>query len=163
MPPFQLAVPTFAFPRPILTLSPRFSAGKPRPQSDLDCIKFLCKDLWTLLFKKQIDNLKTNHRGIFVLTDNRFQPLSRMSVDRRAGAKALEESLARAQLVSANLVPISRALIWKRLLMNMQYLYFPGGVVRGALSGLGIEATVLAESTEIPTATFQIKTKGAKA
>jgi hypothetical protein len=78
----------------------RFSAGKPRPQSDLDAIKFLCKDLWTLLFKKQIDNLKTNHRGIFVLTDNRFQPLSRMSVDRRAGPKALEESLSRAQLVS---------------------------------------------------------------
>jgi trafficking protein particle complex subunit 6 len=78
----------------------RFSAGKPRPQSDLDAIKFLCKDLWTVLWKKQIDNLKTNHRGIFVLTDNRFQPLSRMSVDRRAGAKALDESLNRAQLVS---------------------------------------------------------------
>ena len=25
-------------------------------------IKFLCKDLWTILFRKQIDNLKTNHR-----------------------------------------------------------------------------------------------------
>ena len=25
-------------------------------------IKFLCKDLWTLVFRKQIDNLKTNHR-----------------------------------------------------------------------------------------------------
>ena len=81
-------------------ISCRFSAGKPRPQSDLDAIKFLCKDLWTLLWKKQIDNLKTNHRGIFVLTDNRFQQLSRMSVDRRAGPKALEESLNRAQLVS---------------------------------------------------------------
>ena len=93
-------------PRSILNMpsnaktSCRFSAGKPRPQSDLDAIKFLCKDLWTLLWKKQIDNLKTNHRGIFVLTDNRFQPLSRMSVDRRAGPKALEEGLNRAQLVS---------------------------------------------------------------
>lgn len=25
-------------------------------------IKFLCKELWTLVFRKQIDNLKTNHR-----------------------------------------------------------------------------------------------------
>jgi len=25
-------------------------------------IKFLCKDLWMLVFRKQIDNLKTNHR-----------------------------------------------------------------------------------------------------
>ena len=25
-------------------------------------IKFLCKDMWMLVFRKQIDNLKTNHR-----------------------------------------------------------------------------------------------------
>ncbi len=63
-------------------------------------IKFLCKDLWLAAFRKQIDNLKTNHRGIFVLTDNRFPPLSKMSIDRRAGSKARDEGLARAQLVS---------------------------------------------------------------
>ncbi|KAK5166298.1 uncharacterized protein LTR77_008559 [Saxophila tyrrhenica] len=122
-------------------LAERFSANTPRPQTPLDVIKFLCKDLWLVLFRKQIDNLKTNHRGIFVLTDNRFHPLSRMSIDRRAGPKAKEDGLARAQL----------------------YLFFPGGVIRGALSALGIDATVSAESTELPSATFQIKTKGAKA
>lgn len=37
------------------------------------------------MWKKQIDNLKTNHRGIFVLTDARFAGLGRVSVDRRAG------------------------------------------------------------------------------
>ncbi|KAK3710621.1 hypothetical protein LTR37_010249 [Vermiconidia calcicola] len=119
----------------------RFSTGKPRPQTPLDAIKFICKDLWTLVFRKQIDNLKTNHRGIFVLTDNRFQALSRMSVDRRAGKEVVEEGLLRAGM----------------------YLYFPSGVIRGALAGLGIEATVTGETAEIPTATFQIKTKGAKA
>lgn len=77
----------------------RFSANTPRPQTPLDIIKFLCKDLWLVCFRKQIDNLKTNHRGVFVLTDNRFHPLSRMSVDRRAPAKAREESLARAHMV----------------------------------------------------------------
>jgi hypothetical protein len=40
----------------------RFSKDKPRFTETLDVIKFLCKDLWTLLFRKQIDNLKTNHR-----------------------------------------------------------------------------------------------------
>lgn len=80
----------------------RFSANKPRPTTPLDAIKFICKDLWILVFRKQIDNLKTNHRGIFVLTDNRFQPLSRMSVDRRAGPKAAEEAIARAQTVSTS-------------------------------------------------------------
>lgn len=28
----------------------------------LDVIKFICKDLWMIVFRKQIDNLKTNHR-----------------------------------------------------------------------------------------------------
>ena len=42
--------------------SPRFSRDRPRFIDTLDMIKFLCKDMWTLLFRKQIDNLKTNHR-----------------------------------------------------------------------------------------------------
>ena len=33
-----------------------------------------------LVFRKQIDNLKTNHRGVYVLTDNSFRPFSRMSM-----------------------------------------------------------------------------------
>lgn len=119
----------------------RFSTSKPRPHTPLDSIKFICKDLWILLFRKQIDNLKTNHRGIFVLSDTRFQPLSRMSADRRAGLKANEAALRRAQT----------------------YLYFPCGVIRGALQGLGLDVAVTANATEIPSAQFQIQTKGAKA
>jgi hypothetical protein len=87
----------------------RFSANRPRPQSPLDNIKFICKDLWPLLFRKQIDNLKTNHRGVFVLTDQRFQPISRVSVDRKAGVKASEETLSRAQAVSFCSFPSSRS------------------------------------------------------
>lgn len=78
---------------------PRFSASSPRPSQPLDMIKFICKDLWTLVFRKQIDNLKTNHRGTFVLTDARFQALARMSVDRARGSKGLEEALTKAQAV----------------------------------------------------------------
>lgn len=33
----------------------------------LDIFKFLCKDFWTLIFQKQIDNLKTNHKVIIKL------------------------------------------------------------------------------------------------
>ncbi len=43
-------------------LSERFSRDRPRFTDHLDVIKFLCKDVWTVVFKKQIDNLKTNHR-----------------------------------------------------------------------------------------------------
>lgn len=35
---------------------------RPRFSDHLEAIKFICKDFWSELFKKQIDNLKTNHR-----------------------------------------------------------------------------------------------------
>ncbi|KAE8842012.1 hypothetical protein PTNB73_00066 [Pyrenophora teres f. teres] len=71
----------------------RVSRQTPRPTTPLDCIKFLCKDLWTLLFRKQIDNLKTNHRGIYVLTDNTFKPLGRMSFDTKKYDAAMQAAL----------------------------------------------------------------------
>lgn len=46
-------------------LCERFSRDRPRFTDQLDVIKFICKDLWTVVFKKQIDNLKTNHRVSF--------------------------------------------------------------------------------------------------
>eukprot|EP01039_Chlorochromonas_danica_P017893 gene17893-21398_t len=35
----------------------------------LDLIKFICKEFWEEIFRKKIDKLQTNHRGVFVLTD----------------------------------------------------------------------------------------------
>ncbi|KAI1131573.1 BET3 family protein [Nemania abortiva] len=113
-----------------LGLVERFSRDRPRFTDTLDAIKFVCKDLWMLVFKKQVDNLKTNHRGVYVLTDHAFRPLSRMSSD--AGGQAV----ARAQ----------------------PFLWFPCGILRGALAAMGISATVQAETSELPSAVFQIKT-----
>ncbi|KAI9757846.1 MAG: SUMO ligase siz1 [Chaenotheca gracillima] len=121
----------------------RFSRDRPRFTDTLDMIKFLCKDLWTLVFRKQIDNLKTNHRGVYVLTDNDFRPLGRMSTE--AGAQA-----------------IPKAQPDTILMQSVQFLWFPCGVVRGALASMGINATVQAETTDLRGATFQIKTVGAK-
>ncbi|KAH8682983.1 transport protein particle component [Tricladium varicosporioides] len=112
----------------------RFSKDRPRFTDTLDVIKFLCKDLWMLVFRKQIDNLKTNHRGVYVLTDNSFRPFSRMSTE--AGGQAV----VRAQ----------------------PFLWFPCGIIRGALASMGINATVQAETSELPGATFQIKSVAAK-
>ncbi|OAX81138.1 hypothetical protein ACJ72_04521 [Emergomyces africanus] len=111
-------------------LAERFSRDRPRFTDNLDVIKFLCKDFWTILFRKQIDNLKTNHRGVYVLTDNAFRPFTRMSMSNR------NEAIAKAQ----------------------SYLWFPCGIIRGGLSSMGINATVQAESSDLPGATFQIKT-----
>ncbi|KAL9075096.1 MAG: hypothetical protein Q9161_001781 [Pseudevernia consocians] len=112
----------------------RFSRDRPRFTDTLDVIKFLCKDMWTLVFRKQIDNLKTNHRGVYVLTDNSFKPFSRMSM------ASSSDAVHRAQ----------------------PFLWFPCGVIRGGLASMGINATVQAETSELPAATFQIKTVTAK-
>lgn len=40
---------------------------RPRLGDTLEVVKFLCKDLWQAVFRKQVDNLKTNHRGVYVL------------------------------------------------------------------------------------------------
>ncbi|KAK3441749.1 hypothetical protein EUGRSUZ_B01762 [Eucalyptus grandis] len=43
-------------------LSERYTMERPRFSDHLEAIKFICKDFWSEVFKKQIDNLKTNHR-----------------------------------------------------------------------------------------------------
>lgn len=40
----------------------RYTKERPRFSEHLEAIKFVCKDFWYEVFKKQIDNLKTNHR-----------------------------------------------------------------------------------------------------
>ncbi|KAI4718283.1 transport protein particle component [Aureobasidium sp. EXF-10727] len=123
-----------------LGLVEKLSQNSPRPTTPLDMIKFICKDLWQVVFRKQIDNLKTNHRGTFVLTDNKFMALGRMSVDRGRGARGADEALRKAQ----------------------PFLYFPCGIIRGALSAFGLSVTVHAETAELPQAIFQIRTVGSK-
>ncbi|KAF2639084.1 transport protein particle component [Massarina eburnea CBS 473.64] len=135
----------------------RFSRTTPRPSDPLSTIKFLCKDLWTLLFRKQIDNLKTNHRGIYVLTDNTFKPLTRMSFDTR---KHYDPAVAAAAAATGDPALGRDA---NSIARAQPFLYFPAGLVRGCLAGLGVTATVTAESGGLPGATFQIRTLGAKA
>jgi len=48
-------------------------------------------------------------------------------------------------------------------LTELQFLWFPCGIIRGGLASMGINATVQAETSELPAATFQIKTIPAKA
>ncbi|CAH1444907.1 unnamed protein product [Lactuca virosa] len=67
-------------------LSERYTMERPRFSDHLEAIKFICKDFWSELFKKQIDNLKTNHRGTFVLQDDKFAWVSRMSSTENSGS-----------------------------------------------------------------------------
>lgn len=64
-----------------------------RFQDTLEVIKFICKEFWTTLYKKQIDNLKTNHRGVYVLIDYKFRPLLHVSTDSNAPSQPGQQSL----------------------------------------------------------------------
>ncbi|KDQ52966.1 hypothetical protein JAAARDRAFT_61552 [Jaapia argillacea MUCL 33604] len=96
----------------------------------LDMIKFICKDLWATCWDKQVDNLRTNHRGVYVLQDNSFKPIARIS-----SWEGRPESIRRARL----------------------YAILPAGIIRGALARLGLNATVTPEITTLPQCTFQVK------
>ncbi|TMW87184.1 hypothetical protein EJD97_020312, partial [Solanum chilense] len=118
-------------------LSERYTMDRPRFTDHLEAIKFICKDFWSEVFKKQIDNLKTNHRGTFVLQDNRFRWLSRMSVDPSIETLgSIQDPSAMAENKAAQAIGM--------------HLYFPCGIIRGALSNLGIPCAVSADISNLP-------------
>lgn len=114
---------------------------RPRFSDHLEAIKFICKDFWSELFKKQIDNLKTNHRGTFVLQDNRFRWLTRMSLDTSPENTSQDGSENKAAQITS------------------LHLYFPCGIIRGALSNLGIPCAVSADISNLPACSFVVRIK----
>ncbi|KAI9457159.1 NO signaling/Golgi transport ligand-binding domain-containing protein [Boletus coccyginus] len=108
----------------------RLCRDRPLFGDSLDAIKFVCKELWVSCWDKQIDNLRTNHRGVFVLQDNTFKPISRIS-----SWQGRSEALRRARI----------------------YVALPAGLIRGALARIGLHGTVTTEITSLPHCTFQVK------
>ena len=78
-----------------------------------------------------MDNLRTNHRGTFVLVDNNFKLISQLN-----SSKGMQDTLAKSKV----------------------YLWFPCGVIRGILMSFGIESNVTAEITQFPAVVFNIQT-----
>ncbi|OWZ00324.1 Transmembrane protein [Phytophthora megakarya] len=101
----------------------RAARDRSRMLEPLDVIKFVCKDFWIAIFKKQIDKLQTNHRGVFVVQDFSFRWL--------AGISAATEQETRE--------------------MALLFLVFPCGMIRGALANLGLTAIVNADVPDVRT------------
>lgn len=97
----------------------------------LDIMKFVCRDVWKCLYGKQMDNLRTNHRGTFVLIDNSYRVISGLN-----SAKGNPDSVNKAR----------------------SYLWFPCGIIRGILMSFGIEAYITAEISQFPAVSFNIQT-----
>ncbi|XP_041354008.1 trafficking protein particle complex subunit 6b-like [Gigantopelta aegis] len=109
------------------SLVERFTKDYPRFKDELDIMKFMCKDFWNAIYKKQVDNLRTNHQGVYVLLDNRFKFLTQIS----NGKQYMESA--------------------------PKYLAFPCGLIRGALSNFGINSIVTADVSAMPACKFQIQ------
>lgn len=103
-----------------------------------------------------------------MLTDNTFKPLTRMSFDTKKYTpevqarvnEAAERLLREGEEGAAPDMGLGREA--NSIGRVQPFLYFPAGVVRGCLEGLGIRASVQAECSALPSATFQIRTAGAK-
>ncbi|XP_034025281.1 trafficking protein particle complex 6b-like [Thalassophryne amazonica] len=104
----------------------RLTKDSPSFKDELDIMKFICKDFWTKVFRRQVDNLRTNHQGTYVLQDNTFALLTQLST----GKQYLDQA--------------------------PKYLAYSCGVVRGALSNLGLDSVVTAEVSTMPSCKFQV-------
>ncbi|XP_047994540.1 trafficking protein particle complex subunit 6b [Leguminivora glycinivorella] len=97
-----------------------------RFKDELDTMKFVCTDFWTCIYKKQIDNLRTNHQGVYVLQDNAFRFLTNFS----NGQQYLEYA--------------------------PRYVAYTCGLIRGGLANLSINSIVTAEVQSMPSCKFHI-------
>ncbi|XP_023560375.1 trafficking protein particle complex subunit 6A isoform X1 [Octodon degus] len=89
-------------------------------REELDVLRFLCKDLWVAVFHKQMDSLRTNHQGTYVLQDNSFRLLIPMA----SGLQYVEEA--------------------------PKFLAFTCGLLCGTLHTLGFQSLVTAFVTALP-------------
>ncbi|KAF8003175.1 hypothetical protein HF325_002420 [Metschnikowia pulcherrima] len=97
----------------------------------LEIMKFICRDVWRCLYGKQMDNLRTNHRGTFVLIDNKYKVTAGFSSENG----------------KADVVAKART-----------YTYLPCGIIRGILLSFGIDAYVSADNSQFPAVSFNIQT-----
>lgn len=100
-------------------------------------IKFVCREFWSEVFKKAVDKLQTNNRGVYVLQDFNFRWTRFMSAPVGEDTKA----------------------------HVLKYLILPCGMLRGALAAFGFDCVVNADIGGLPRAVFhiRIKTPGAPA
>ena len=103
---------------------------------DLDCVKFMCRDFWRVLFGKSIDKLQTNRRGVFVLLDLQFHWIEKYTSG--AEPQQLEEGT-------------------KQMIHSL--LLFPCGIMRGGLTNLGMNVNVTADLGTLPQVTFSLRRK----
>jgi len=116
-------------------LAARVACGRAYSNDALDVVKVLCKEVWPVAFGKPVDNLKTNHRGVFVLHDSKLRWLVRASA--REHDPTVQRELASIAAVAC-------------------------GLIRGALESMGVPCTVQSDVSQTPACASVRREKGAK-
>lgn len=116
-------------------LTERFTrvAGRGRIQEELDMVKFLCRDVWSIIWKKNVDNLRTNHKGLYNIQDNAFRWILRAAAGAtppNSGASAEAASASQQVFVDKHIKPM---------------LFFPCGLIEGVMKAFGRQAQCIAE------------------
>lgn len=117
-------------------LGERLAAARDRLPEPLDAVKLLCREVWPEVFKRPVDKLQTNNRGVFVLQDYAFRWLRHASPPAGAGAADGPPAL-------------------------LRHTLFPAGLVRGALAALGLDVAVNVDISGLPRAVFHIRVRDA--
>jgi len=105
----------------------RLSRESLRHGSQLEVLKYVCRVVWSAVYKKEVNSLRTNNLGLYVLHDDNFRFLSSMA----RGKQYLEQA--------------------------PKYLSLACGIVRGALANLGVNSVVTAEVTQLPQCKFEVQ------
>lgn len=84
-------------------------------------MKFICRDVWKQIFGKQMDNLKTNHRGTFYLIDYDYGLIQDFCIETNTIPSQLNEDI----------------IASKELKLVEPFLELPVGIIKGVLLSLG--------------------------
>mmetsp|Transcript_30958 Transcript_30958/g.42908 ORF Transcript_30958/g.42908 Transcript_30958/m.42908 type:complete len:205 (-) Transcript_30958:107-721(-) len=134
----------------------RYTLDRARFSDHLEAIKFICRDFWTELFKKQVDNLKTNRlRDVFVLLDLEFRwlasaglPLSPPSASADTPITTTSASTTSVPSPSTSTAASTTTVPSTAASQLGKYLVFPCAIIRGALAALGVRCEVTADVTD---------------
>ena len=126
----------------------RYTKERPRFSDTLEIIKFICKDFWFEVYRKQIDKLQTNNRArrrrppptrspaaaAAASSGRRAPALTCLDCDARQGVYMLQDN---AQKLLARCSPSSSRTAGAKQ-MGALHAKYPAGLIRGTLGGAGI-------------------------
>eukprot|EP00762_Andalucia_godoyi_P004766 ANDGO_03590.mRNA.1 Uncharacterized protein C13G6.05c len=116
-----------------------------RMPEDLDVVKFLCREFWTLLFRKPIDNLKTNHKGTFVLQDNAFRWIARYRNASNSTSSTMNNGTLKRTTGNGSGGAAGDLGAEEQQVTASELVHFPCGLIEGALRAFGKSAHVSCE------------------